>query len=62
MRMLSDHAGLIVEPLGALSIAAIPEDRDRLAGRQTVSIVRGSSVDIDAYRRAIATLPVPDKS
>ena len=32
MRMLLDHAGLVVEPSAALGIAAILEDRDRFAG------------------------------
>jgi len=31
MRMLLDHAGLVVEPSAALGIAAILEDRDRFA-------------------------------
>ena len=34
MRMLLDHAGLVVEPSAAFGIAAILEDRDRFAGRQ----------------------------
>jgi threonine dehydratase len=51
MRMLLDHAGLVVEPSAALGIAAILEDRDRFAGRHVVTIVCGSNVDPDAYRR-----------
>ena len=51
MRMLLDHAGLVVEPSAALGIAAILEDRDRFAGRQVVTIVCGSNVDMDAYHR-----------
>ncbi|QLH21037.1 threonine/serine dehydratase [Streptomyces sp. Rer75] len=51
MRMLLDHAGLVVEPSAALGIAAILEDRDRFAGRHVVTIVCGSNVDVDAYRR-----------
>lgn len=31
MRLLLDHAGLVVEPSAALGIAAILEDRDRFA-------------------------------
>ncbi|GAA5022237.1 threonine ammonia-lyase [Streptomyces siamensis] len=53
MRMLHDHAGLVVEPSAALGIAAILEDRDRFAGRHIVTIVCGSNVDADAYRRWI---------
>ncbi|MGB6205985.1 threonine ammonia-lyase, partial [Mycobacterium sp.] len=51
MRMLLDHAGLVVEPSAALGIAAVLEDRDRFAGRHVVTIVCGSNVDIDAYHR-----------
>ena len=58
MRMLLDHAGLVVEPSAALGIAAILEDRDRFAGRHVVTIVCGSNVDPDAYHRWIGTAPV----
>ncbi|MFE5813167.1 threonine/serine dehydratase [Streptomyces sp. NPDC056479] len=51
MRMLLDHAGLIVEPSAALGIAAVLEDPDRFAGRHVVTIVCGSNVDMDAYHR-----------
>jgi len=51
MRLLHDHAGLIVEPSAALGIAAVLEDRDRFAGRHVVTIVCGGNVDTDAYRR-----------
>jgi threonine dehydratase len=51
MRLLLEHAGLAVEPSAALGIAAILEDRDRFAGRHVVTIVCGSNVDLDAYRR-----------
>ncbi|WP_198682522.1 pyridoxal-phosphate dependent enzyme [Kribbella sp. VKM Ac-2569] len=51
LRMLLDHAGLVVEPSAALGIAAILEDRDRFAGRQVFTIVCGSNVDQDKYRR-----------
>jgi threonine dehydratase len=51
MRMLLDHAGLVVEPSAALGIAAILEDRDRFAGRHVATIVCGSNVDMDAYHR-----------
>jgi threonine dehydratase len=51
LRMLLDHAGLVVEPSAALGIAAVLEDRDRFAGRHVVTIVCGSNVDLDAYHR-----------
>ncbi len=54
MRMLLDHAGLVVEPSAALGMAAILEDRDRFAGRRVVTIVCGGNVDPDAHRRWVA--------
>ncbi|MFB9837839.1 threonine ammonia-lyase [Actinoallomurus acaciae] len=58
MRMLFDHAGLVVEPSAALGIAAILEDPGRFAGRHVVSIVCGGNVDMDAYHRWIDAAPV----
>ncbi|WP_329203461.1 threonine ammonia-lyase [Streptomyces sp. NBC_01435] len=57
MRMLLDHAGLVVEPSAALGIAAILEDRDRFAGRHVVTIMCGSNVDVDAYRHWVGAAP-----
>lgn len=58
MRLLLEHAGLVVEPSAALGIAAILEDRDRFAGRHVVTIVCGSNVDVDRYHRWVgAALP-----
>ncbi|GAB3967038.1 pyridoxal-phosphate dependent enzyme [Actinoallomurus acanthiterrae] len=57
MRMLLDHAPLVVEPSAALGIAAILEDHDRFAGRHVVTIVCGSNVDLDAYHRWVGTAP-----
>ncbi|MEU1723185.1 pyridoxal-phosphate dependent enzyme [Nonomuraea sp. NPDC005692] len=58
LRMLLDHAGLVVEPSAALGVAAILEDRERFAGRHVVTIVCGANVDMDAYRRWIGA-PIP---
>ncbi|MET9555069.1 pyridoxal-phosphate dependent enzyme [Streptomyces sp. NPDC006645] len=55
VRMLHDHAGLVVEPSAALGIAAILEDRDRFAGRHVATVVCGGNVDLDAYRRWVGT-------
>src|ERR1700722_2356994 len=57
LRMLLDHAGLVVEPSAALGIAAILEDPDRFAGRHVVTIVCGSNVDPDAYHRWVGGGP-----
>jgi len=58
MRMLLDHAGLVVEPSAALGIAAILEDRDRFDGRHVVTIVCGSNVDLDAYHRWVGAASI----
>lgn len=58
MQVLFDHAGLVVEPSAALGIAAIHEDRDRFAGRHVVTIVCGSNVDMNAYRRWVGAAPI----
>jgi threonine dehydratase len=58
MRLLLDHAGLVVEPSAALGIAAILEDPDRFAGRHVVTIVCGSNVDLDAYHRWVGGTPL----
>ncbi|RKN40349.1 threonine ammonia-lyase [Streptomyces hoynatensis] len=57
MRMLFDQAGLVVEPSAALGIAAVLENRDRFAGRHVVTILCGSNVDADDYRRWIGPAP-----
>ncbi|WP_320775629.1 threonine/serine dehydratase [Streptomyces sp. CRN 30] len=59
MRLLLDHAGLVVEPSAALGIAALLEDRDRFAGRRVATVVCGSNVDMDAYHRWVGTRPAP---
>lgn len=55
MRLLRDHAGLVVEPSAALGLAAILENRSRFAGSHVVTVVCGSNVDIDAYQRWMST-------
>ncbi|MEU6747254.1 pyridoxal-phosphate dependent enzyme [Spirillospora sp. NPDC046719] len=57
MRLLLDHAGLVVEPSAALGVAAVLEDRDRFAGRHVATIVCGGNVDMDAYRRWVGIAP-----
>jgi threonine dehydratase len=55
LRLLFDHAGLVVEPSAALGVAAILEDPARFAGRHVVTIICGSNVDMPAYRRWTGT-------
>ena len=51
MRLLLDHAGLVVEPSAALGVAAVLADPARFAGRHVVTVVCGGNVDPAAYRR-----------
>ena len=44
MRMLYEHAGLVVEPSAALGVAAILEEPERFAGRRVSTILCGSNV------------------
>ncbi|MFI0446498.1 pyridoxal-phosphate dependent enzyme [Actinomadura sp. 6N118] len=57
MRLLLEHAGLVVEPSAALGVAAVLEDPDRFAGRDVVTIICGSNVDLDNYRQWVRTGP-----
>jgi threonine dehydratase len=54
LRLLLEHAGLVVEPSAALGVAAVLEDRERFAGRRVVVVICGSNVDLDAYQRWIS--------
>jgi threonine dehydratase len=44
MRLLYEHAGLVVEPSAALGIAAVLEEPERFAGRHVTTILCGSNV------------------
>jgi threonine dehydratase len=44
LRLLYEHAGLVVEPSAALGIAAVLEDPERFAGRRVTTILCGSNV------------------
>jgi threonine dehydratase len=44
MRMLYEHAGLVVEPSAALGVAAVLEEPGRFAGRRVTTILCGSNV------------------
>ena len=51
MRMLYEHAGLVVEPSAALGIAAVLEEPERFAGRRVTTILCGSNVDPADFAR-----------
>jgi threonine dehydratase len=51
MRMLYEHAGLVVEPSAALGVAAVLEAPERFAGRHVTTILCGSNVGPADYAR-----------
>jgi threonine dehydratase len=54
MRLLFEHAGLVVEPSAALGIAAILEDPERFAGRRVTTILCGGNVATADFARWVA--------
>lgn len=44
MRLLHEHAGLVVEPSAALGVAALLEDPERFAGRRVATVICGANV------------------
>ena len=51
MRHLFELAGLVAEPSAALGVAAILEDRERFRGLTVATIVCGSNISPDDFRR-----------
>src|SRR5688572_6790779 len=51
MRLLLQHAGVVVEPSAALGVAAVLENRERFAGRRVATILCGSNVTTDDFSR-----------
>ena len=51
MRLLLQHAGVVVEPSAALGVAAVLENRELFAGRRVATILCGSNVTTDDFAR-----------
>lgn len=49
MRLLLQHAGVVVEPSAALGIASILQNRERFAERRVATILYGSNVITDNF-------------
>jgi threonine dehydratase len=60
MRLLHEHAGLVVEPSAALGIAAVLEDPERFAGRRVTTILCGSNVGPADFARWVLEPAVCD--
>jgi threonine dehydratase len=50
MRLLHEHAGLVVEPSAALGVAAVLENRSRFAGTHIATVVCGGNVTPGDFR------------
>jgi threonine dehydratase len=50
MRLLLDHVGVIVEPAGAVGIAAIRAHRERFAGQRVATVLCGGNVTEEQRR------------
>jgi len=59
MRLVHEHAGLVVEPSAALGIAAVLEERERFAGRRVTTILCGSNVDPADFSRWVLEPAIP---
>ncbi|MGD0198537.1 MAG: pyridoxal-phosphate dependent enzyme [Solirubrobacteraceae bacterium] len=59
MRLVYEHAGLVVEPSAALGVAAVLEEPERFAGRRVTTILCGSNVGPADFARWVLE-PVSD--
>lgn len=55
MRLLYEHAGLVVEPSAALGIATVLENRSRFEGKQVATIICGGNVTPEDFRKWVLT-------
>ena len=56
MRLLFDHAGLVVEPAAALGVAAILENQDRFATKSVATVLCGSNVSPEDFQAWVMEL------
>ena len=47
MRLLWERLKLVVEPSGAIALAAVLRNRERFAGRRVGIVISGGNVDLD---------------
>jgi threonine dehydratase len=57
MRLVYQHAGLLLEPAGAVGIAAIVAHRAQFTGRQVATVLCGSNVQPDVFQSILSTTP-----
>jgi threonine dehydratase len=51
MRLLHQHVGLVVEPSGAVGIAALLEQRERFAGQRVATVICGGNLTPDQMQQ-----------
>ncbi|MEJ7746522.1 MAG: pyridoxal-phosphate dependent enzyme, partial [Luteimonas sp.] len=56
MRLLWERLKLVVEPSGAVALAAVLKHRERFAGRRVGIVLSGGNVDLDALPALFAAV------
>jgi threonine dehydratase len=51
MRLLHQHAGLVVEPSGAVGLAALLENKARFAGTRVATVICGGNLTTEQIRQ-----------
>jgi threonine dehydratase len=51
MQLALEHLGLVLEPAGAVGLAAIMADPDRFRGRRVATILTGSNISLEMRSR-----------
>ncbi len=54
MKLLHQHAGIVVEPSGAVGVAALLENRERFAGKLVATIICGGNLTPHQIERWLA--------
>jgi threonine dehydratase len=57
MRLVHEHAGLVLEPAGAAGVAALLADRERFAGRHVACVLCGGNLTPEDARRWLFDAP-----
>ena len=51
MKLLHEHLGLVVEPSGAVGLAAILEDQERFRNRLIATVICGGNLTADQIKQ-----------
>ena len=53
MRLAHEHLGLVLEPAGAVGLAAVMADPERFRGRRIATILTGGNISLEMRRRLV---------